>query len=205
MENLNDNEAISQNERIKNFFDSLAEGWDAASDDKSEKIRRILVLSEFAPGMKVLDVACGTGVMFPFFTEMGAQSVTGVDISDKMIEKASEKFAACDAVKLICCDITEEEFSGYDFVCIYSAYPHFFDKDKLRDKACAALNPCGRFVVAHSKSKEQINMHHSGSAMPVSTHLMPAAEEAKRWGKLFDIDCVVDNNEMYVLSGCKKN
>jgi ubiquinone/menaquinone biosynthesis C-methylase UbiE len=45
---------------------------------------------EIKPGMKVLDVGCGTGIYTRRLVDMGCE-VTGVDIADKMLDIAREK------------------------------------------------------------------------------------------------------------------
>ena len=42
--------------------------------------------------MDVLDVACGTGVLFPDYLARDVHSVTGVDIAPEMARRAAEKF-----------------------------------------------------------------------------------------------------------------
>ena len=47
------------------FFDRCAANWDAEMIKNDEIIEKILDNAEVAEGMDILDVACGTGVMFP--------------------------------------------------------------------------------------------------------------------------------------------
>ena len=39
-----------------------------------EVINRILDLAQIRQGVRVLDVACGSGVLFPYFLERGARA-----------------------------------------------------------------------------------------------------------------------------------
>ena len=91
------------------FFDRCAPAWDAEMVKSDKIINAILDNAEVGPGMDILDVGCGTGVMFPYYLERGAASVTGVDISPKMAQIAGEKYAGNSAVRVICADV--EEFS----------------------------------------------------------------------------------------------
>lgn len=54
---------------------------------------RLLMLSELKPGENVLDISCGTGlVTFPIAKAVGARGkITGIDLSEGMIEKATEE------------------------------------------------------------------------------------------------------------------
>jgi O-antigen biosynthesis protein len=49
--------------------------------------------SGFAPGRRVLDIACGTGYGARMLRDAGAESVCGVDISSDAIAYAHERFA----------------------------------------------------------------------------------------------------------------
>ena len=66
------------------FFDRMASNWDADMIKSDAKIGLILDNAEVHEGMDVLDVACGTGVMFPYYLERKVASVTGIDISPEM-------------------------------------------------------------------------------------------------------------------------
>ena len=96
------------------YFDALAPTWDDNTVRCEEKIRFILDRAGIRPGAKVLDVACGTGVMIPYYLEREAASVTAVDISPEMIRIARSKFPQ-EEVRLICGDIEKADAGGdYD-------------------------------------------------------------------------------------------
>ena len=66
------------------FFDRCAPSWDAEMIKSDVIIGKILDNAEVGPDMDVLDVACGTGVMFDYYLERSVSSVTGIDISPEM-------------------------------------------------------------------------------------------------------------------------
>src|SRR5690625_4840250 len=66
------------------------------------------VLPDFQ-GKRVLDLGCGYGWHCIYAMEQGASSVTGVDISRKMLEVAKEK-TPFQAVEYIHCAIEEIDF-----------------------------------------------------------------------------------------------
>ena len=75
------------------FFDRAASGWDAAMIKNDVIVEKILDNAEIEAGQDILDVACGTGVLFPYYLQRGAASVTGIDISPEMAKIADSKFA----------------------------------------------------------------------------------------------------------------
>ncbi|MBR2641951.1 MAG: methyltransferase domain-containing protein, partial [Lentisphaeria bacterium] len=76
------------------FFDRCAPTWDAEMIKRDEIIEQILDNAEVGAGMEVLDVACGTGVMFDYYLARNVASVTGIDISPEMAKLAAGKYEA---------------------------------------------------------------------------------------------------------------
>ena len=64
------------------FFDRCAPTWDAEMIKSDAIIGKILDNAEVGPEMDVLDVACGTGVLFDYYLQRDVASVTGIDISN---------------------------------------------------------------------------------------------------------------------------
>lgn len=194
------------NNEIKLFFDGLAEDWDKTCVHDQSKLSAIVTISGIKPGDKVLDIACGTGIMFDELLKREPSEILGIDISEKMIEKAALK---CNdsRITLICSDFFELpcEDIEYDVALIYSAYPHFEDKERFARHIFNMLKDGGRFVIAHSQGKDEINGCHASSAFGVSTILKPASEEARDLSRYFDIDTIVDTPDLYIISGTKKS
>ena len=95
---------------IIEFFDRCAPFWDAEMIKNDTIIGRILDNAEVGAGMDVLDVACGTGVMFDYYLDRGVSSVTGIDISPEMAKIAAEKYANELKIQVICSDVEEYSF-----------------------------------------------------------------------------------------------
>ena len=71
---------IDKNEVIE-FFDRCAPYWNEDMVRSDEIIDKILDNAGVKAGSRVLDVACGTGVLIPDYLKREVASVTGVDIS----------------------------------------------------------------------------------------------------------------------------
>ena len=101
------------------FFDRCAPTWDAEMIKSDVKIGRILDNAEVGAGMDVLDVACGTGVLFDYYLSRGAL-VTGIDISPEMVARARDKAAD---IEVICADVEEFSFkTKFDCIIVYNAF-----------------------------------------------------------------------------------
>ncbi len=72
-------------------YDSMASYYDKVLEPILWKMRRnIIKVSNVQKGMKVLEVACGTGTQAVRFKKVGAD-YTGVDLSPAMLEVAGKK------------------------------------------------------------------------------------------------------------------
>ena len=89
------------------FFDRCAPSWDEEMITNDEIIGKILDNAKVEGMINILDVACGTGVMIPYYLKRGVASVTGIDISPEMAKIAAEKFQKESKVKVICGDVEE--------------------------------------------------------------------------------------------------
>lgn len=191
--------------QVTAFFDSLADSWDGSTVRTQWKIDRILDVADVSEGKKVLDIACGTGVLIPDYLERSVAKCVAVDISERMIEIAKSKFCNCEKVSFICADAEEYRFEEkFDCIVIYNAFPHFADRERLFANLSECLESGGRITVAHSMSRKELAKHHSGSAAKVST-VLPKAEELAELMKIFvRIDTAVSDDEIYVVSGKKQ-
>ena len=176
---------------IVEFFDRLAPGWDAQLVVDEDKILRILDAAGVCPGAAVLDVACGTGVLFPFYAQRGVGRVTAVDISPEMARIAAAK-ADVEALT---------PTPAYDCCVVYNAFPHFPDPGRLVGHLARWLRPGGRLTVAHGMGIAQLNRHHAGHAAGVSRGMLPAPELAALFSPFLQVDTVLSDEGIYIVSG----
>ena len=191
---------------IIEFFDRCAPTWDAEMIKSDAKIGRILDNAEVGPEMDVLDVACGTGVMFDYYLSRNVASVTGIDISPEMAKIAEEKYANEPKIQVICGDVEEYDFGRkFDRIVVYNAFPHFPYPKRLIKILAKLLKEDGRLTVAHGMSREAIDGHHSGAASKVSNGLMSAESLKRIFDAHFDVEVVISNRHMYQVSGVKRD
>jgi demethylmenaquinone methyltransferase/2-methoxy-6-polyprenyl-1,4-benzoquinol methylase len=188
------------------FFDRCAPTWDAEMIKSDAIIGMILDNAEVGEGMDVLDVACGTGVMFDYYLERNVASVTGIDISPEMAKIAAGKYADNKIVQVICGDVEVEAFGRkFDRVVVYNAFPHFPKPKRLIKRLAGLLKEGGRLTIAHGASREAIDNHHNGPASKVSNGLMTADKLKKLFDPFFDVEIVISNSRMYQVSGVKRD
>ena len=195
-----------QKQDVIEFFDRCAPTWDADMIKNDVIIGKILDNAEVGPDMDVLDVACGTGVMFDYYLERNVASVIGIDISPEMAKIADSKYADNDKVQVICGDVEEQNFDKkFDRIVVYNAFPHFPKPKRLIKILAGLLKDGGRLTIAHGMSREAIDGHHKGSASKVSNGLMAADSLKKLFDPYFDVEIMISNSRMYQVSGVKRD
>ena len=188
------------------FFDRCAATWDADMVKSDVIIGKILDNAEVAEGMSILDVACGTGVMFDYYLQRNVASIIGIDIAPEMAKIASAKYADNPIVQVICGDVEEVNFDcKFDRIVVYNAFPHFPKPKRLIKRLSGMLKEGGRLTIAHGMSREAIDGHHKGSASKVSNGLMTADSLKKLFDPYFDVEIMISNSRMYQVSGVKRN
>ena len=188
------------------FFDRCAPNWDAGMIKSDEIIGKILDNAEVSEGMDILDVACGTGVMFPSYLDRKVASVVGIDISPEMAKIAAGKFADRENVRVICGDVEDYDFGKkFDRIVVYNAFPHFPNPKRLIATLADLLKDGGRLTNAHGQSREAIDGHHHGSASKVSNGLMRADALKSLFDAHFEVEIMISNSRMYQVSGFKRD
>ena len=192
---------MNKNE-IKAFFDSCAPWWDDDMIRDEELISIIMDNGGIRPDVHVLDVACGTGVLFPDYLKRGVASVTGIDISPEMAKIAQQKFHT---VKVICGDVETEDFGQtFDAIMVYNAFPHFPEPARLIATLAKLVTPGGRLSIAHGMSRAALLEHHAGRASTVSIELLEENELATLLAPYFTVDTVISNERMYQVAGTRR-
>lgn len=183
------------------FFDLLAPQWDGDMIRSDDIIGKILDNAEVRPGVAVLDVACGTGVLFPDYLARNVASVTAVDISPEMAKIASSKYPNA-PIRVLCGDVETLDLARkFDCVMVYNAFPHFPDPENLIRVLSGLLNPGGTLTVAHGMSRAAIDHHHEGKASAVSNGLMSEEDLAAIFRKYLTVTVKISDDTMYQVTG----
>ena len=189
-------------ETIRDFFNIFASSWDNEPIAEKEILDSILDNGGIKENIDVLDVACGTGVLFPYYLERKVKSITAVDLSPEMVKIAKSKFPQAD---VICGDAENVSFSKqFDSVMIYNAFPHFPEPEKVIENLSKTLKPGGKITIAHGMSKKELDEIHMKSAGKVSNILPECEELAEMLKPHFDVDIMISNDKMYQVTGTKK-
>ena len=182
------------------FFDRLAPWWDADTVRDDAIIATILDNAGVSRGKRVLDVACGTGVLFGDYLARKVASLTAIDISPEMAKIAAGKHPG--KVEVLCGDVETTDFGKkFDCIVVYNAFPHFPDPENLIRVLSGLLNPGGTLTVAHGMSRAAIDHHHEGAASKVSNGLISEDALAEIFAKHLTVTTKISNDRMYQVCG----
>ena len=184
---------------VISFFDRLAPQWDADMIRHDDIIAKILDNAGVAAGADVLDVACGTGVLFPDYLARNVGSLTAIDISPEMVRIARKKYPQ---VQVCCGDVEAADFGKkFDCIVVYNAFPHFPDPERLITSLAGMLKSGGCLTVAHGMSRAAIDHHHEGSASKVSLGLMHEDALAEIFARHLTVTVKISDDSMYQVAG----
>ena len=187
--------------QIEIFFDTMAERWDAVCVHDPGKIRTILDRTNLRQNARILDVGCGTGILESYLLPYEPRQIVAIDIAGQMIEKARMKYPDHPLIEFLQEDAMSYEGKGFDYIILYSAYPHFMRPERLIEHMSDLLVPGGKLVICHSESKEKINTHHHRHADRLSLPLPPAREVAALMEPYLLPLVVEDTEQLYIVCG----
>lgn len=186
------------------FFDALSEHWDDYEVlSTPEKISEVLSHFSIAPGMDILDLGTGTGVLLPYLSELVGKNgkIAAVDISDGMLVNAIIKFGKLPNVKFYKKDFEEEYLEGeYDQIILYCVYPHLHEpQDTLNRLIRDNLKRGGCIFIAFPTDEKFINNIHG--ERKTESHMLPPAEALtdrfRKWG--FNATTIAYSPQIYII------
>ena len=173
------------------FRDTAAAGYDRAVGHMTRQlIAPLLLAARLAPGLRVLDIATGTGLAAEAAAEAVGPSghVIATDISPAMVERARERlgglpnvsFAVEDGQRLTLPD------GGFDAVLCNMGLMYFPDPTRGLSEFRRVLRPGGRAVVSVNTTPERslisrvlvIIGRHAPSKAPEAARLFSLGDEA---------------------------
>ena len=183
-------------ELIKKYFDSKAESW----NDNVVDINKLDILfnkGSYFINADILDIGCGTGVLFDYYLNNGCKSLTAIDISQKMIDIASKNFHQ---VNLICGDATIYNYDKrFDLIVIFDSLPHISNIDLLFENCKKHMNSNSILIIAFDKNENSINKIHDSVPEGISSKLISIEELRNICLKYFDVDTSISNNDIYEI------
>lgn len=139
---------VDHRHRIPGIF-----AWDEQLVDFIEKV------CQLAPGMRLLDLACGGGDQAAMFARRG-YAVLGIEIAPPLVDYARQRFGReALAGEFLCGDMRAIDYAGeFDAVLVLSGSFGFFgdvgDQDMLR-RIARALKPGGKAFIMYVRPQAE--------------------------------------------------
>lgn len=190
---------------ITKFFDECSSFWDERMITDDSKMNMIMDYAEIKANKTVLDIACGTGVMFDYYLSRGVSHITGVDISSKMIDICKEKFCDNCFIDVYCADADSLVIDNpYDCCVVFNAFPHFCNQEALIKNLYQAVKDNGTLTVAHDRGRKALDIHHEGEASLYSCGLMSEDDLANIFVNAgFSSVKKYATDDIYIVTGVK--
>ncbi len=197
-------------DKHQKFFDDLAAEWDLMfTAEDLERLTNIADGLNVKSGMDILDLGCGTGILFDILRRRvgDSGSITGVDFSYEMAQKAHRNFPFAN-VNVVDADAQALPFadSAFDMAVAFSAFPHFTDQQRAVNETHRVLKPGAIFYIIHLiSSKEIVDIHREiggvveHDALPPETALRHMLNESK-----FERITVDDHTGLYLATAINR-
>jgi ubiquinone/menaquinone biosynthesis C-methylase UbiE len=194
-------------DRHQNFFDQLAAEWDLMfTSEDLERLSNLVAAMPVTAGMEILDLGCGTGILFDMLRRRVGDtgSVTGVDFSIEMVEKAHRNFPF-DNVNVVDGDVVNLPFKDatFDMGVAFSAFAHFSNQQKALDETHRVLKTGAKFYVIHLLSARELADAHQRVGGAVEHDKLPPVEKMRQMfqqSRFTEIK-VDDHPGLYIATG----
>ena len=144
----------------KTFFNEMAKDWNKNIPTINYEIASsIIEIFQIGSECSVLDVACGTGILYSILKDRNLSRYVGIDISQNMLEGFLYNYPYT--------DVRQADFESkvllekpFDYIILFNSIPHFNDLNAVFENAYNNLSIGGTFIIAHSKTRQGLKEHH---------------------------------------------
>ncbi len=188
----------------KSFFNSTYDQWKDISEEKRKIITETIKRLRIRKDCSVLDVACGTGVLYSALKYLKLESYTAIDISENMLSELKRIYPEAET---ICTDFDKELQLArqFDYIIIINSIPHFENLNVVFSNAKKHLKPGGTFSIVHARSRKQLKEHHRKIGYNLGRNAIPDDETIMQLTALHSFkDTYIDDDE-YFYFVCTKS
>jgi ubiquinone/menaquinone biosynthesis C-methylase UbiE len=192
-------------ETRRTFFDQAAPRWnEKLTVDDAHYLSHVLSLvgTPAEIGDHVLDLGCGTGVLFPFLT---LWKVTAFDSSESMLSCARNKVAP-HVIEYVRGDAHQLPFHDASFARVFmlSVVPHLEDKEKAMREVYRVLKPEGIVSMIHLHTAETITAIHANIGGAVAHDRLPETSELKAVMRSLGFEVCYEESAQRMTLICRK-
>ncbi len=143
--------------RVRSVFDSVASNYDVMNDLMSVGLHRLwkrytVLVADLSLGMKVLDIAGGTGDLgLAFSKKVGTTGmVVHTDINEEMLKTGRDRLVDLNVVlPTLVCDAEKLPFAdaSFDRVSVAFGLRNMTHKEVALEEMCRVLKPGGKLLI----------------------------------------------------------
>ena len=147
---------ISADDKNVAYFNQIAESWHRVSALPPAAVTAIMQALRIAPGQRVLDVGCGTGLLFPpLLARLGSRTapdpgyVVGLDPARRMLAIAARTHRDEPRLRLVCASLSQYDGRDgpFDAILCCRVLSHLSASTQAVRQLLRWLSPSGRLVV----------------------------------------------------------
>ena len=200
---------MKENILTRHYFNGVAEEWEARQTDEAKKIEHLLSKLDWENVDTIVDIGCGTGVLFPFLERIsrGQRKIFAMDFAECMVQEAAQK--KYQSIRLLCGCARYLPFRScsIDRIVAFHVFPHIQGKNRMLKECWRVLKPGADLAILHSHGSLQINAMHREIGGAVKNHKLPSGERMCRMLESagFEIRDAIDRSEEYFVIGKKSN
>ncbi len=152
----------ASDEYICKTFDSFSDSFDMVLKRLEYKAPFLVadavkeIHQSMAQGLTILDAGCGTGLCGPLLQPF-AETITGVDLSVKMLEKAEKRNCYHQLVQSELTAFIQAHPACYDVIVSADTLVYFGDLADVSKAAAQALLPGGYFIFTVERSDKSLD------------------------------------------------
>ena len=202
-------EIVNHDLQTRNYFNDLADSWESKQSDESQKIEELLSRLNLEQAETILDVGCGTGVLFPLFEKLTHRKskIVAIDFAEFMVQTAALN---CNGkIKVICGDSQSLPFQNnyFDRIVAFHVFPHIKEKGVALQEFWRVMKPGGDLAIIHLRGSKELNDFHAGLGGEVAHHKLPSAGELSNILALigYEVRNSVDESDEYFVRAGRSN
>ncbi|WP_425445898.1 class I SAM-dependent methyltransferase [Dethiothermospora halolimnae] len=188
----------------KEYFNKNYKQWSKNTPkDKIDISTKIIELIGLKEGESVIDVACGTGILYYILKDKKLTDYLAIDISEKMLKELQNIFPD---VNTKCLDFDKKVNinNKFDYVIIFNGIPHFENIDIAFENVKNTLKPGGKFLIAQTKTRDGIKEHHRKIGYDLGREPIPRDNTLKQLSEKYGFTDIIIKDQEFFYFSCKK-
>lgn len=187
----------------KDYFNEEYKNWVNNVDENKLKImKKSIKRLNISQHDSVLDVACGTGILYPLLMDIPVKNYMALDISEKMLEELSKRYVDA-KVKLHDFDKPIKLEKKYDIIIIFNSIPHFENLNVVFQNSRNNLKQGGKLAIIHTRTRAGLANHHHQIGYTLDRDAIPKDDTIYKLCSKYDFEIIDNMDDEFFYFSCK--